>query len=196
MGSICSRRSEVVYHGEFDMPGVPTHIAEETFRDFKATPSFVPLFLSTQVLRGERMDVGACWLERHKVMGGNFEVLLRKTVTKQSANPFTQTAMTELVESTSRTIPDFVGTYTLVIEPYSDTDESDSGGCRARWTDAIISKGVVGRFLSVFCVPCLKRQWATQTQALWQYYYEEALRRTLLQDKSNNKKSDDDAVEN
>lgn len=154
------------------MNGVSATVAAETFRDIQAAPSFIPLLLSVDMVRGETSQVGACWLERRQV--GNVEVVVRQTITKRSDDPFMQSAVTELVVTNSCTMPDFLSTYTLVIEPSSSAKDD----CTAHWTDAIISRGMLGRLLSIFCVPCLKRQWTDHTQAEWQYYYEEALRRT------------------
>jgi len=173
MGSICSS-TEIVVHGSFDMAGVPADVAAATFRDIEAAPSFIPLFVSIAILRGEPAQVGTCWLETQRV--GNGEIVLKKTITNQSDDPFTQRALIEFVDSSSWTMPDFLSTYSLVIEPLSTDDGSPS--CSIRWTDAIISKGFLSRFLSILCVPCLKRTWIAQTQEMWQGYYEEALRRT------------------
>jgi len=75
-------------------------------------------------------------------------------------------------------MPDFLSTYSLIIEPLST--DGGSPGCSIRVTDAIISKGFLGRFpVDSVCVPCLKRTWSAQTQEEWHCYYEEALRRTI-----------------
>jgi len=175
MGSVCSS-TEILHRGSFYMPGVPSRVAVETFCDIEASPSFIPLILSIEMVRGEPGQVGACWMERRQVR--NFQVLVRRTITKNSVKPFRLSALIELIETkNSWTTPDFVGTYTIDIEPSSIADEYPS--CSIRWTDALISRGMLGRFLSVFCVPCLKRQWVVQRETEWLYYYEEALRRTL-----------------
>jgi len=191
MGSVCSGGStEIVCSGSFDMPGVPAYVFEEIYSDVKATPSFVPLILSIEMVRGEPSQVGACWLERRQVK--NFEVVLKRTITKRADNPFLLGAVTELVETNSWSTPDFEGTYTIVIEPCSSADGSPS--CTIHWTDAVVSRGIMGRFLSVFCVPCLKRQWITETEAQWQQYYEESLRRTINIREARATQAADDAI--
>jgi len=181
MGSVCSKTTVITVQGTFDMPGVPAHIAVATFCNMEAAPSFIPIFVSLEILRGQPGQVGTCWLERRAV--GKGEILLRKTITKRSDDPhFTQCALTESVESTFWTMPDFISTYTLNILPTggSSDDRADESSinCSIRWTDAIVSKGFLGRVLSILCVPCLRKTWMAQTQEEWQYYYEEALRRT------------------
>ena len=174
MGSICST-IEIVWQGSCDMPGVPCHVAEATFADLDAAPTFIPHLLTVEMIRGNPAKVGACWLERRKV--GKHQVVLRKTITKRSANPFTHAFLTELMETDSWTMPNFIGTTTLIIEPMH-TENGLVSGCSVHWTDAIVSSGMLGRIMSVFCVPCLKSLWITHAQEEWRYYYEESLRRT------------------
>jgi len=153
MGSVFSSGTEIVCHGAFDMPGVPAHVvAEETFRDIQAAPTFISFPLTWYAGRRRKWGpVGSS--------GGKWEASKScSTITKRSDDPFfMQSALTELVETNSCTVPDFVGTYTLVIEPSSCSDNESSSSCSIRWTHAIVSRGLLGRLLSVFCVPCMKR---------------------------------------
>ena len=114
MGSSCS--TEVVVEARFDMPGVPAAIAVETFRDIQSAPSFIPLFLSIEKVRGRPSEVGFCWLERRSLGKNGQEVLLRKTITERSDDPFfSQSAHNELVQSTAWSMPDFISTCPVVL---------------------------------------------------------------------------------
>lgn len=172
----CDSSTEIVVEGMFDMPGVPPAIAQEVIFDIQAAPSFHPLILSVEKVRGEPCEVGFCWLERLRVTtDSSWEVVFRKTITKQSDDHdpiFSQSGHIELVKTNSCTTPDFISTYTQSIHP------SEEGCAIIQWRDAIVSRGLLGRVLSVCCVPCLRRVWVAQSQDEWNYYYQEALRRT------------------
>jgi len=192
MGSVCSRPTEIIIQGSFEMPGVPANVAVETYSDREAMPNFVPIFESIQVIRRAACEplsfqVGMCWLERRRVKNGI--VVVRQTITKRSDNPFSVSAVSELVESTLWNMPNFMATSTLTIQPAAaaaaadDDDNTDSTAqqesCSIRWTDAIISQGILAKLLSGLCLPCLKSVWIAQTHEEWEYHYVEALRRTV-----------------
>jgi len=75
-----------------------------------------------------------------------------------------------------------MATSTLTIQPAA-ADDTDSTAqqlsCSIRWTDAIISQGILAKLVSGLCLPCLKSVWIAQTHEEWEYYYVEALRRTV-----------------
>ena len=172
MGSVCSS-TEIVWQGSFDMPDVHCQVAEAICTDPEAALSFFPNLLAVEIVRGEPAKAGTCWLEWRQV--GKHRVVLRKTITKSSKDPFTQRAMIELTETNNWTLPAFIATSTLTIKPGRTGDGSSS----IQWTDALISEGIISRLMSAFCVPCLKYQWIAHVQEEWQYYYEESLRRTI-----------------
>lgn len=173
MGSACSS-TKLVVTGSFDYTGVPVEIAEETFRDLQSAPSFVPNLISIELVRGEPATVGACWKERRSCDGG--EVYLRKTITKMSEKPFEVGEVFEILKTKNHMpIPNFVGTFTIRIDPSNE----DGSSCTISWTDAFLSQGVCARIMSAFCVPCLKRALVYEIEEEMQHYYEECLRRTI-----------------
>jgi len=157
------------------MPGVSVGIAEETFRDTEAAPSFVPHLVSLEFLRGQPSQVGTCWKER-RIFGGR-EIVVRKAITKMSEHPFMCCQVVEPVDA-DWSLPNFVSTFTVVID-----SSAEASGCTFQWSDAFLSTGVCGRVLSVLCLPCLKRAFISQVEEELQYYYEEALRRTIKEGK-------------
>jgi len=174
MGSVCSS-TKVVVTGSVDFTGVPVEIAEETFRDVQSAPSFVPSLISIELVRGEPGTVGSCWKERRSC-DHTGEVYLRKTITKTSEKPFEIGYVFEILKTKNHLpIPNFIGTYTIRIDPSNE----DGSSCSISWTDAFLSQGVCARIMSVFCVPCLKQALVFEIEEEMQHYYEECLRRTI-----------------
>lgn len=197
MGSVCSTpctAGHMVLRGSFEMPGVSANVLEETWRDIEAAPLFVPHLLEVKLVRGEPTQVGACWLERRRIgrpkQPQNY-LIVRKTITHRTDNPFQQCALTELVESTTRSMPDFVATYTLTILPLAKDDDRS---CCVHTSDAIVARGIGAKIVACLCFSCLKRLWMDQVQDEWQYYYCEALRRTAQKNAAQQAESSDDAT--
>ena len=137
----------VVVHEVFEMPGVPVEIAEETFfRDLESTPRFIPRLIELRVRRGKPLEVGTSWDERRAFHDD--EIVIRKTITDMSENPFTLRASMEIVKGHWR-IPRFESSFTSVIaESPSSTDEEP---CTIHdWTHAYVPAGCIATVLSFF----------------------------------------------
>jgi len=173
MGCVCSS-TEMVVTGSHKMPGVPSEILEETYRDVEKFPSFIPQLLEVEFLRGKPSTVGACWNERRTF--DKKEIVIRKTITNMSDHPFTARAIIEFSDERIWTLPSNVHTLTYVIEP--DSEDSTSS-CVASWIIAFVSVGVYGKILAALCLPCLKKALNEHLEEEMQYFYEEALRRTI-----------------
>jgi len=186
MGALCSSTRMVVTES-YDMPGVSAEMAEQTFRDMEAAPSFVPHLLAVEFLRGKPSTVGACWIER-RYFGGKV-IVVRKTITKMADHPFTVNAAVELEKASSWRTPKIDQTSTFVITPLSEettrhvstsTSTSSSSSCSVSWTIASLSSGTIcGKLLLTLCLPYMKKRFIAHLQEEMRCYYEEALRRTV-----------------
>jgi len=185
MGSILSSCTEMVMIGSYDMPGVSSNTAWETFSDIEGGPSFHPYLLSVELLR--RPDdpscskVGSSWKERRIFTGK--EIVMRKTVTRMVEDPEQGTFSARMVinlDGISWNFPDAVETCTFSIEPV-EGDSKWRESCRISWSMAYIAAGFCGKFLLAFIKPCLLKSLNAQVEKEMQFYYEEALRRTTQQ---------------
>jgi len=152
--------------------------------------TFVSDLLDIDFVRGAPVQVGACWNERRTFGGG--EIVVRKTITKISSNPFEVSEVMEATENAGCTVPNFVATYTISIASASPLEEGATTNdnrkirncCTVLWHAAFLSAGMCGRVLSALCHPCLKRSMIASFQEEMRCYYEESLRRTIEAEKA------------
>jgi len=159
--------------GSYEMPGVPAEICQETLCDLENLHSFIPHIIRVEYIRGSLGEVGSSWNEHRRVHGR--EMVLRKTITRISYDPFFKVNFTVDVEGQAESYyrsPDAVETCTFVVEPSENGDS-----CTVSWTMAYVAAGVCGKILSALCKPCLLRSLNSILEAEMQCYYEEALRR-------------------
>jgi len=167
---MCSR-TEVVVRGSFTFP-VNAAVVEETFRDVQASPSFVPELLSLEFTKGEPWTVGSSWNERRLFAGR--EVVIRKTITRISEDPFTVNVHVDHPKTDHCCSPKADGTFTMVIEP-----GHKEGMCVHNWTMAFVTGGV-GKIISLLFLPCLKKSLCEMVNNENERYAVEAVRREQL----------------
>jgi len=189
MGALLCRSTELVVNGKYEMPGVTAEIAEETFRDLLAAPTFVPDLLHIEFVRGAPAQVGACWNERRKF--GRGEMVIRKTITKISSSPFEVREVMEATGGNGCTLPNFIATFTIsIVSTPAPLKKVDGNGknnrncCTVLWHDAFLSTGMSGRLLSALCFPVLKRSCIASIEEEMRCYYEECLRRMIDAEKT------------
>jgi len=175
MGSMFSR-SEVVVRGSYTYP-VSAAVVEGILRDIGGIPSFVPELLSLEFLEGDSCTVGASWIER-RIFAGK-EILIRKTITRVSENPFTVNTYVDHPRTDHCCAPKGEGTFTVVIEP-----GHKEGVCVNNWTMAMVTSGIFGKLMLLLCTPYLKKALREMVHKDNEQYAAEAVRRERLIAKS------------
>lgn len=170
MGRLCSK-TQLVLTESLDFP-VHVDIVEQTFRDTKSVPQFIPDVCETEFVRGDSGTSGACWNEMRLFQGK--EYILRKTITHVSQDPFCMSVHVEYVNS-GCCYPSPENTSTIVIEP-----GHKDGVCTVTKTLAFLSRGVVDKLLFAFFLPRLKHAFTASVRENLQHFSKEAVRREML----------------